>query len=419
MQSTADSVGEACRSIPKLARRGLSTIVRPALDYYKFKTVALPALSVPTDRGGPLVVAGLFSTASGVGEGARSTWRALNDAGLSPIAVDLSERFAQVDYRSDIPLSSMPEDADGTLILQVNARETLAALRRLGMRRGRNWYTVGYWAWELPTFPPGWEDAFPLVSEIWTVSNFAASAFRKGPSPPPVAVFGHAVSPPPKILADRAQFGLPEDAFVFLAFADSKSSIERKNPVAAIESHKRAFGDDPSSILLVKTRNLDRSPKARARLEAAVAGAMNVRLLDVSLSEKARWELLNAVDAVVSLHRAEGFGLVIAEAMALGKPAIATAWSGNMDFCTEESIWLVDSHLVETEDPYGVYSTYASQWAEVDLDHAAECFQTVRSDADKRTEKAAIARDTIAHLGSSKNLGESMRKHLFSDVRAA
>ncbi|MEM6410599.1 MAG: glycosyltransferase family 4 protein [Pseudomonadota bacterium] len=387
--------------------------MRPAVELYSLQRVARPAAAVPARADAPIVVAGFFSTASGVGEGARSTWRALKAVGLSPLAVDLSERFAQVDHRSSIPLHPMPSDPDGTLILQVNAQESLSALLSLGMDRRRNWYTIGYWAWELPTFPKGWERAFPLVSEIWGVSNFASNAFRLGPSPPPVSVFGHGITVPHDIPIDRARFGLPEDAFVFLTFADSKSSLERKNPIAAIETHKRAFGDDPNSILVLKTRNLNGSPKANDRLKKAIAGAENIRLMDGSMSGEERWKLMSSVDSLISLHRSEGFGLTIAEAMALGRAVVTTNWSGNMDFCNEERVWLVDSHLVDTDDPYGVYSDYQSQWAQVDVDHAVERVREVRGDAAKRAQKIQLARDTIAQHWNPKKLGESMSSHLF------
>jgi len=401
------------RRIPEPARHRFWTTVRPAAEFYSFQRLARPGPIPPRSANAPLVVAGLFSTASGLGEGARSTWRALQSAGLSPIAVDLSERFAPVDYTPDIPLQPMPDSAEGTLILQMNAPETPAALRRLGMGRGRRWYTVGYWAWELPTFPTGWQRAFPLLSEIWAVSTFTANAFRQHEDAPPISVFGHAITPPQNIRINREQFQLPEDAFVFVTFADSMSSIERKNPMAAIEAHKRAFGDDPSRILIVKTRNLDRAPKARTHLETAIEEASNIRLLDRSLSETERWELLQAVDVVVSLHRSEGFGLVIAEAMAIEKPVIATAWSGNMDFCTDATVWLVEAGLIETADPYGIYSSNTSEWAEIDMNQAVHAFRSVESEKILRAEKADLARDRIAHLAGQENVGKSMVEHLF------
>ncbi|MEM9667810.1 MAG: glycosyltransferase [Pseudomonadota bacterium] len=415
-QRVLGSAQRAWRTLPEPARHRFWTALRPTIEFYRFQSLARPSDIVPKRQDAPLVVAGLFSTASGLGEGARSTWRSLKAAGLSPLAVDLSDKFAPVDYQPEMPLHSMPDDVDGTLILQMNAPETPAALRHLSMKRGRSWYTIGYWAWELPTFPTGWERPFPLLSEIWAISTFTAGAFQREDAPP-ISVFGHAISPPETITPSCQKFGqrygLPEDAFVFLATADSMSSVERKNPMAAIAAHRAAFGDDPSAILLVKTRNLDRAPKAKVHLESATAGYQNIRLIDESLSEAARWELLDAVDAVVALHRSEGFGLVIAEAMAIGKPVITTDWSGNMDFCDEDTVWLVPSRLIDVHDPYGVYRVKHSQWADADTQHAAECLKVVRDDAFQRAQKTVKARDRIAHLASPESLGKSMRKHLF------
>ena len=170
------------KAIPEGFRYKVWRIVGPGFqEAYARQLLARPAKLAVKNHKTPLVVAGLFSTANGIGEAARSTYRSLEAAGLDPIAVDLSEQLAPVDMNSEIKCQPMPDDLEGTLILQLNGPETLAALHHLGMKRGRRWYVIGYWAWELPSFPKNWHRAFPFLSETWAVSQFTAGVIRQHP----------------------------------------------------------------------------------------------------------------------------------------------------------------------------------------------------------------------------------------------
>ena len=379
---------------------------------YARQMIARPAPVRPAASSAPLVIAGLFNSANGIGEGARRTYSALQAAGLNPIAVDLSTPFAPVDLTTDIPCQPMPTDKEGTLILQLNGPETMSAMQHLGMERDRKWYTIGYWAWELPSFPNGWDQAFRYLSEIWTISDFSASALGQADEAPPIQVFAHAVSAPADLKADRDRFGWPKERVTFLTMADSMSSLQRKNPFAAIRAFQRAFGNDPSRHLVVKTRNLDRKENAKSDLLSAIGDAPNIQLMDESLSDHDRWVLMASVDAIISLHRAEGFGLVMAEAMALGKPVISTGWSGNMDFMTPESSALVSSTLIPCEDQYGVYANVKSEWAEADVDDAASKMKAIAEDPDYRRVLGRRAKQQIQQVASATRIGAEMAKRL-------
>ncbi|MEM0898850.1 MAG: hypothetical protein AAGI92_02740 [Pseudomonadota bacterium] len=342
-------------------------ILHPVLENYRRIMIARPVHVPPSDKDAPLVVAGLFRTASGIGEGARSTFRMLQDEGKSPIAVCLSEAFDLVDMESPIPLFEMPRADEGTLVVQLNSPELPAALQILGMKRGRSWYVIGYWAWELSIFPPGWDRNFDLVSEIWTPSTFVTEAVGQHPKAPSVSTKGHVIHVPEGVSPNREKFELPQDAKIYITMADSLSSLDRKNPFAAIRYFKGMHGDDEGALLIVKSRNLAQNKRAKRDLVKAIGESPNIRLMDATLSEPERWSLLASVDCLISLHRSEGFGLPIAEAIALYKEVVVTAYSGNMDFCTPENSTLVDYELVPCEDRYGRYSYKHAVWASARL----------------------------------------------------
>lgn len=399
--------------LPEPWRHQMWTWVGPRWQgAYARQMIAKPAKCRPTDAAAPLVIAGLFSTANGIGEGARATYRALKAAGLSPIAVDLSGPLAPVDLITDIPCEPMPDTSEGTLILQLNGPETMSAMQHLNMEFGRSWYIIGYWAWELQSFPKGWDIAFRYISEIWTISEFASSAIRQHPDSPNISVFGHAISPPQDLSATRKRFGWTQDEFVFLTMADSMSSLQRKNPFSAIRAFKKAFGDSRHHRLVVKTRNLDRYDSAREDLMTAIGDSSNIELLDESLSEQDVWTLLKSVDTFVSLHRSEGFGLVLAEAMALGKPVISTGWSGNMDFMSKDSAALISSVMVPCIDKYGVYQDTSAEWAQVDEVEAALEMVRIAGDPDYRESLSKAAKKRISDCASTAHVGMKMAKRL-------
>jgi len=403
------------RAVPRSVRFRVWMLAGPRWqDEYARQMLATPAMTRSKRADVPLVVAGLFSTANGIGEAARATYRALYAAGLRPIAVDLSKSLAPMDLESDILCQTMPSEQHGTLILQLNGPEVMAALQHLGMRRGRNWYTIGYWAWELPTFPKDWHRAFRHVSELWAISTYTGDALNAHPDAPEIQVLPHAISVPPLVSSARTRYGWTDNQFIFLTMADGMSSLSRKNPFATIRAFKSAFGDDPNRRLIIKTRNLDHKPEAKADLLETIGDAENIEILDESLSEDDRWALLNSVDCFVSLHRSEGFGLVLAEAMALGKPVICTNWSGNTDFTSEETAVLVDYELVPCEDPYGIYTDTSAHWAEVDLADAVAKMTKIASDSSYREQIGAAAKQHIESWASAERIGELMAERLAS-----
>jgi glycosyltransferase involved in cell wall biosynthesis len=349
----------------------------------------------PSARHG-LVVGGELSRASGLGEAARLMEQAVRSLGVPVWGVDMPP---PVDGQQEIvwPHADEPPAA-APLVLHVNGPLLPLALLRLPRSLVRGRRIIGYWAWELPKVPQEWRVGCRFVHEVWTLSRFAADAIeplmpgRVTVVPPPLAV----VPPVPSSL-DRNAFGLPQDAVVVLVSFNLASSFVRKNPLAAIAAFRAAFGDRPDRILVLKVGHPDHAPADFAAL-AAAARAPNIRLETRTLSTADHYALIAASDIVLSLHRSEGLGLVPAEAMLLGKPVIATGWSGNMDFMDESSAALVRYRLVPTEDPRHVYRN--STWAEPDHDDAVAQLRRLAEDATLRQVMGRRAREVAtARLG--------------------
>ena len=341
-------------------------------------------------RGGfPLGIAGLFSTASGIGEGARLAYAALDAAGLTPTAFDLSGAFGQAEFfgterrRVLVPGS-------GSLIVHHNAPYMPHALWALGRDRIKGRHIIGYWAWELPKLPKLWRTGFRFVHEIWVPSRFTRDAVAAA-TDLPLHVVPHPLPDMPATPNLRARLGLPHDALTVLNVFHLGSAYSRKNPLAAVAAFRKAFGDAPDRVLAIKVIDNGGSQTARRELDAAIAGSGNIRLIEGLLSPADMAGLMQAADIVISLHRSEGFGLVPAQAMALGKPVIATGWSGNLDFMNTGNSALVDYALVPVDDPDGAFDGAGQLWADADIGHAADWLTRLAASAELRARMGAQA----------------------------
>jgi glycosyltransferase involved in cell wall biosynthesis len=349
-------------------------------------TWATSLLAPAIDRTPPVVadgvaVAGELSRASGLGEAARLIARGLQQAGVPTWTIDvgnlLPAHTTDMSAASELPPPGVP------LILHVNAPLLPWVLFRLprAMVRGRR--IIGYWLWELPKTPPEWRTGAKFVHDIWAPSNFVAGAMEPLlPGRVSIVPFPLAVAGPEPSTLDRAAFGLPGDAVVVLVSFNLASSLERKNPIAAIAAFRAAFGERRDRILLMKVGNIEHAPDDFASITDAVAGATNIRLETRTLPAGDVHALTAASDIVLSLHRSEGFGLVLAEAMLLGKPVIATGWSGNMTFMDDSSAALVGYRLVAAQDPRQTYT--GASWADPDQATAVAQLRRLADDAGER-----------------------------------
>ncbi len=251
-------------------------------------------------------------------------------------------------------------------------------------------YRIGIWHWELDRLPAHAVHLSQCLHEIWTNSHYMAGVIRAGVTCS-VKRFTPLVQPPQPRPDGRQRFGLADDDVIFLFSFDALSSIARKNPFAVIQAFAQAFGDSSTRArLVIKANNLHRPDQrsAQAALASAIADVNGI-LIEDCLTRVDMDTLLAACDCYVSLHRAEGFGFGMAEAMLLGKPVIATAYSGNLDFMTPDTSYLVDYALVDITSAQHAHQPYMThlypvghRWAEPDVQHAARLMRAVYDDRD-------------------------------------
>ncbi|SHI56198.1 Glycosyltransferase involved in cell wall bisynthesis [Roseomonas rosea] len=343
---------------------------------FSFTAALAPRIARPDPAPAlPVTVAGYFKAATGLGAATRRLAAGLREQGLAVGEADLTGPLRQgpAGPRPVVP------PGPGTLLVHVNGPMLPWALLSLGRGAVAGKRVIGVWNWELPVLPADWNRGFAACHEIWAGTEFVADACRR-PGGPPVRVVPYPMPRPAPSALGRTDFGLPDGAFVTLAVFDATSSLARKNPLGAIEAHARAFSDDPGHILLLKTHGTAQAGLSWAAVAEAAAARPNVRVMDASLSRGDLWALMAASDVLLSLHRSEGYGFAIAEMMELGRPVVATGWSGNMDFMQGPGCLPVGYRLVPARDPQDTYEMPAACWAEPDPEEAAAALRRVAAE---------------------------------------
>ena len=360
----------------------------------------------------PLVgvnVAAYFDSALGVGEAGRQITGALEAHGLPTALAPLrhgSAAHAAGDAGGAADLRSARYPIN---LVCANADAIPAVIDQLGPSFFEGRYTIGLWWWEVDQFPERWARSFDHVDEVWVGSRFVADALAPV-SPRPVLRVPLPLSARRPEPLTRWELGLPE-GFLFLFMFDYDSVFERKNPLAAVEAFGRAFPTGGDAALVLKTLGSERHPDAHRRLLAAAAARRGVTVIDSYLAPSRRDSLLAACDCYVSLHRSEGFGLTIAEAMLLERPVIVTGYSGPLDYLTPANSLLVDFELVPVGPGHDPYPPDAV-WAEPDLDHAAALMRAVVAGREEARERARRGRRELEREHSPAAAGRAMSRRL-------
>ena len=367
----------------------------------KIPASLLPPLVAPPETGrfaGPdelepgVNVAGYLSAELGIGEAARLMIDTLDHTGIPSSTLTYTETSSRKQHSfAQRGNGRAPYDVN---LICVNADRTPHFARSMGRGFFAGRRTAGYWFWELERFPDVMYPGFAYVDEVWAATRFVTQAIAAANQRPvftvPVPIPVPSVDP----RVSRARFGLPDGVFAFLFMFDFFSIIERKNPIGLVEAFTRAFQPHEGPILVLKTINGHRRLNDLEKLKHAIGDRTDILVMDEYYTAAEKNALLALCDCYVSLHRSEGLGLTMAEAMGLEKPVIATAYSGNLDFMTPENSFLVDyrtSRVPANSEPY----PEGTPWADPSLDDAAELMRLVVQNPAEAASRARRGREDI------------------------
>lgn len=368
-------------------------------------TWALPtepaAVQPPTNEFG-VNVAGFHTAELGIGEMGRVALRAIKAAGIPHVSV-VEEHSITNTVRTALdkpdsvgaprfPISLITVNGDST-------RALLEAHPEVGHER----YRIGLWAWELEDFPASMHSGFGLVDEVWAVSDFTRDAIAKH-SPIPVKTFPVPVPDP-----GEPERGIGRTRFLF-AF-DHNSTAGRKNPYGLVEAFHRAFPDRDDVELVIKSTNSHLHAPAAERLRLQAADDKRITLIERYLKVDELHDLYATSTAYVSLHRSEGFGLTVAEAMIRGMAVISTDYSSTPEFVDDKTGWPIPFTMVEVGEGWPPYQPEA-RWADPDLDAAAQAMREIAEDPDEARKRGRAAREHLLKIRSVDAAGQWITEQL-------
>lgn len=352
-------------------------------------------------------VTGYLNAELGVGEAGRRVIAAL-DAGEVPLATFTQHApLSRADHHFATTRSG---DAPFPInLICVNADMLPVFAREAGEEFFAGRYSIGQWFWEVTSFPEAWHESFGYLDEVWVASEHVAEALRPV-SPIPVSKITLPITLPRHTAPARLALGLP-DGFLFLFTFDYLSVFRRKNPLAIIEAFASAFSGRSDAALVMKCINAEQRPSEHEELLAAADTHPDIHVVDRYLSPLEKNALTASCDCYVSLHRAEGFGFGPAEAMYLGKPVIATAYSGNLDYMTETNSYLVDYELVPIGPDAKPYPE-DGEWAEPDVEHSAALMREVCDEPELSRRRGQRGAEDIRRTHSPAAVGAEMRERI-------
>lgn len=326
---------------------------------------------------GPVSVVGMLRSSSGLGNASRLTLNALEELNLNITTFDVSKLFTSKLLDINIP-SAMQENEGGYVIIHANPIHLLVILFLLGRKRLRGKKIIGYFLWETTKLPNNWVKPCKFVHEIWCPSEFVADAYRASVKHIPIYTVPHPLRKPEVVAKPRVN----SDTSI-LIIADLANGYERKNLINSIKVFLEVAAKESDVSLTLKISGAANYPNNYKSMIGLIDSHPNIKIIHNFLTDQEMQELIQSADIVMSLHRSEGFGLIMSQAMWLKKAILATGWSGNLTFLPADCACYVDYKLVDIVDPTGLYSGLGV-WAEPDMKDAVVKLLRLVRDEDLR-----------------------------------
>lgn len=353
----------------------------------------------------PVTIIGHPWAPIGMGEQLRSHVQACNAVHLHHQVFDVFRYAQRTDPAHDTLLAALErEDAPGGIrIFHINGDEVDRVIAAFEARGGvfADGYNIVVPAWELPAYPKEWAANLKKFNEVWALSQFIADSLATAGIRAPL--IGQAIEFSPGPMLPRRHFGIRESAFVLLHFFDLSSYASRKNPQAVLDLFELVRAQDRfrDLQLVLKVKNGERGAEEWAE---GVAADPQIRVISTPLDTLGVRSLVNACDVFISLHRSEGFGRGLGEAMSLGRLALGTFWSGNVDFMTPENSLPVRHELIKLKrDEYPHWRNQS--WADADVEHAAELLAPILDDPTRGRQIAERGRADVLRTHGNRAVG--------------
>jgi O-antigen biosynthesis protein len=345
-----------------------------------------------------------FKGEFGVAESSRSITKALQYAGIPHVLNNLT---ATAHRNEDATLTNFSDEYPYKInLVNVNAAEIPHFYSNHGPGFFHDRYNIAVWFWEMSTFPQEWIENSKYFDEIWVYTNFVANSIRNIVSKPVIKITPTIFLDENKLVNDKKKFGLRDDYFTFLYIFDFHSVLERKNPYAAISAFEKAFRKNDNAVLVLKYVNAKHYPNEEQELLRKCEG-INVKIINNHMDKTDLQSLMMSSDCYISLHRSEGFGYTIADAMYLGKPVIVTPYGGNTDFTNTTNSFLVKYKLIELDRDFGPYKK-GNVWADPDIEDAAYLMRYVYENREFAKEMGERGSQFIRSYFNSKVTGNDI-----------